>query len=468
MNNFTKSLLTFLIGFSLFIVTPPDGLSVKAWHMFSIFFATIVGIILKPFPMPVVSLIGLLTCILTKTLDAKVEAFSGFSSPVIWLVVYVFFISRGFIKTKLGTRIAYYFVKLLGSHSIGLGYGMVLTELFTAPVIPSNAARAGGIVYPIMNSISSSLGSDNSTVESSRKIGSYLTQVCAHANLITSAMFLTAMAANPMAQSLASSYGINITWIGWFKAAIVPGIISLSLLPLFLYLIYPPKIKAITSAKKMANEKLNEMGKMSVHEWIMSFIFILMLGLWIFGDEIGVSSATTGLIGLTLLILSGILSWKDILDEKQAWDTLIWFAILVSMATFLQSFGFVEWISGLIGGFFIGISWKVSLLGLVLIYFYSHYFFASNTAHVGAMYSAFLGVAIFCGVPGLLAALVFSFCSSLFSSMTHYGSSSSVVLFASGYVSVANWWRIGFLVSVFNLIIWGITGGFWWKAIGLW
>jgi DASS family divalent anion:Na+ symporter len=436
--------------------------------MFSIFIATILGIILKPFPMSVVALIGLLAAILTKTLDGDAQAFSGFASPVIWLIVYVFFIARGFIQTRLGNRIAYHFVKLLGGHSLGLGYGMVLTELFIAPVIPSNAARAGGIMYPIMQSIATSLGSEPTSEESARKLGGYLAQVCCHGNLITSAMFLTAMAANPMAQSLASAYGIDITWMNWFQAAIVPGLLSLFILPLFLYIVYPPRLKKLTFAKKMAEEKLQDMGPMSRNEWTMSAIFILMLVLWIWGGAYGINSATTGLIGLLLLIFSKILSWNDILDEKQAWDTLIWFAILVSMAKFLQTFGFVDWFSGNIGALFKGIAWPKAFLGLILVYFYSHYFFASNTAHVGAMYAAFLGVAVFCGVPSLLAALVLGFCSSLFSSMTHYGSSACVVLYGSGYVPITTWWGLGLLVSVMNLLIWGISGAFWWKTLGLW
>ena len=105
---------------------------------------------------------------------------------------------------------------------------------------------------------------------------------------------------------------------------------------------------------------------------------------------------------------------------------------------------------------------------LTLIYFYSHYFFASNTAHVSAMYAAFLGVAVTVGTPPLLAALLLGFFSNLFSSMTHYSTGPAPVLFGAGYVKVADWWRLGALISVVNIIIWLGLGGVWWKIMGLW
>ena len=52
-----------------------------------------------------------------------------------------------------------------------------------------------------------------------------------------------------------------------------------------------------------------------------------------------------------------------------------------------------------------GLSWQSSFGIIVLLYFYSHYLFASGAAHIGAMYTAFLSVAVACGTPGLLAAV---------------------------------------------------------------
>jgi divalent anion:Na+ symporter, DASS family len=445
----------------------PDGLDPRGWHLLAIFVATILGLIFKPLPMGAVALISMAVAILTGTLQLESEALGGFSSCVIWLVVTVFFIARGFIKTQLGTRIAYFFVRMLGKSSLGLSYGLVTTELIIAPFIPSSAARAGGIMYPILKAIAEALGSHPHDA-SSKKIGAFLTQTTFHGNLITSAMFLTAMAANPMMQSFAQAQDIHITWGNWALAASLPGLVSLVIIPFLIYVIYPPEVKKLQGATDLAQRKLHEMGSMSRAEWMMTLIFLLMLVLWVFGEQVGINSTTTALVGLCLLLLSKILTWEDILNEKEAWHTLIWFAILVMMAKYLQVFGIIAWFSGIVSGSVVGMSWQWSFAILTLIYFYSHYLFASNTSHISAMYAAFLAVAVAAGTPPLLAALSLGFCSSLFAAMTHYGSGGSVVFFGTGYVPIGTWWSLGLVISIVNLLIWFGVGSLWWKAIGIW
>jgi len=462
----TKLLALFIIGFAINMLPIPAGVDVKGWNLFSIFVATIVGLILKPLPMGSVALIGMSFATITGTLDMNKEALSGFSSPIIWLVVFVFFIARGFINSGLGNRIAFIFMRLLGKHSLGLGYGIMLTELMMAPVIPSNAARSGGVLLPILKSISKCMGS---SVEdgTERKLGAYLTQVCFQGNLITSAMFLTAMAANPMAVQAALKHGINLTWGGWLMASCVPGLLSIAVIPLVLYLIYPPQLKRLDGAVEMAKEKLFEMGPMKRQEIIMLGVFAVMLFLWIV-EPYKISSCSTGLLGLSLLFITGVLSWEDVVQEKEAWHTMIWMSILIMMSVYLEKYGLVDWFSGCVSVAVSGWHWVSAFLALSLIYFYSHYFFASNTAHVSAMYAAFLAVAIGAGTPPMLAALVLGFFGSLFSSMTHYGTSAAVILFGAGYVKIGDWWRVGLIISFVNIIIWLGAGSLWWKAIGIW
>jgi divalent anion:Na+ symporter, DASS family len=463
----TRWLIPLVIGAIIWFIPPPEGVEQNAWQLFAIFVATIVGIIAKPLPMGAVAMIGIMMTAATNTLSVG-NALSGFGNTVIWLIVLAFFISRGFIKTGLGARIAYLFMAVLGKKSLGLSYGLVASDLVLAPAIPSNTARAGGVVFPILVSIAKAYGS-NPDDGTHRKLGAFLTKAAFQGTIITSAMFLTAMAANPLAAELAGAQGIEITWGSWAIAALVPGIISLILIPLLIYKIYPPEITETPAASQIARDKLAEMGKMKTSEWIMLATFFLLLGLWIFGPNLWAMSATTAaLIGLAVLLLTTVLSWNDVLNERGAWDTLVWFAALVMMATQLNTLGMIPWFSERMGVAVGGYNWVTAFLILSLVYFYSHYFFASNTAHVSAMYAPFLAVAIVVGAPPLLAALVLAFFSNLFSSMTHYGTGPAPVLFGSGYVPMADWWRIGALISVVNIVIWLGIGGIWWKILGLW
>lgn len=459
-------LLSIAIGLALWFTPPPTGVDLKAWHLLAIFVSTIFAIVTKPFPTGAVTLGGLLACLLTNTLSFT-EAFSGYSSDVVWLVVLAFFIARGFIITGLGMRFAYLFIKLFGKKTLGLAYGMTLTELILAPAIPSMTARTGGIIYPILQSLAKAFGSDPHNGTAS-KMGTFLILSAFQASCITSAMFLTAMAGNPLIAELAMPSGVTITWGNWALAAIVPGLISLMVVPFIIYKISPPTVKETPDAKEFAVGKLQEMGKIKKNEWIMLGTFCLLLILWVFSDQVGVKPAVTALLGVCVLLFSGVLTWKDVLKEDNAWDTLIWFATLLTMAGYLNKLGLTTWFSNWIVGSIDGYNWIIAFSVLSLIYYFSHYFFASMVAHIGAMYSAFLVVSIALGAPPMLAALVLAFISNLFGGLTHYGSGPAPILFGSGYVTIGNWWKIGFVSAIANIIIWLGLGGAWWYFLGYW
>jgi DASS family divalent anion:Na+ symporter len=465
--NYKKFLVPVLVGIILWLLSPikPAGISITAWHMFAIFVATIIGCITQPLPIGAVAVIGFTLTVITGEVPME-TAISGFGNNSIWLIAMAFFISRGFIKTGLGTRIALNFVKMFGKKTLGLAYSLIGVDLVLSPATPSNTARAGGIMYPIINSLSRSFGSSPES-HTERKMGSFLIFSEFHGNIITSAMFLTAMAGNPLAQSLAKGAHVSITWMNWFTAALIPGILSLIVVPFIIYKLYPPEIKETPNAREWAENQLDDLGKMSRAEKFMSGIFLVSLILWVLGGTLNVDATLTAFIALTLLLITGVLSWSDILQEKGAWNTLVWFSILVMMAGQLNTLGFIPWLSRFISGGLHGMNWAIVLIVLILAYFYSHYLFASATAHVSAMYSALLGVALVSGVPALLAALMLGFFGNLFASTTHYSSGPAPILFSSGYVPQKAWWKMNAILALVYFIVWLGLGSLWMKLIGL-
>ena len=456
---------TFLVGILIWFCPHTSEIPEKAWHMLAIFVATILGIILKPFPIGAMAILSIAVATLTKTLSLE-ETLAGFQSSIVWLVVFAFFISRGFIKTGLGNRIAYYFVALFGKRTLSLSYSLLCSDLLLAPAIPSVTARTGGVVFPIAKGLSKSFGSDPELGTESR-IGSFLLFVAYQGSVITSAMFLTAMAANPFLVGLLKEMGYTITWGRWALAALLPGALSLIAMPWIVYKLMPPAIKKTPHAAEIARKKLDEMGKLSGKECLMLSIFVLLLILWIFGTVFHIHATVAALFGLALILLFNILEWKEVTHEASAWDTFIWFSVLIMLATSLSRLGLTAWFSEHAVQMVGGMSWPPAFAILALLYFYTHYFFASNTAHVGALFPAFLMVAIGLGTPAPYAIFVLAFFSSLAGGLTHYGSGPAPVYYGSGYIELKQWWKVGFLLSVVNIAIWVGIGSLWWKLLGL-
>lgn len=463
--------LAFALG--MLCLPMPAGLSPQGWHLLIIFITTILALIIKPLPMGAVAVIAMLVAILSNTLELQ-TAFSGFQSLTVWLVLFALFIAKGFAVTGLGKRIAYFFSYMLGKSSLGLSYGLVATDLIIAPATPSVTGRIAGIVFPILKGLANSYQSFPNC-SSSRRIGGFLTIVAFQSSVITSSMFLTAMAANPILFKLTSDQNLELSWVKWALAAMVPGALSLILMPIIVYLFYPPEIKRTPDAPTIAHEQLQLMGKVTMREWIMVFTVLVLLTLWIFGGildsyfHIPLKDAVIGaMVGLAILLVTGVLDWKKLVKMDTAWETFTWFCVLIMLAGNLNSLGVVAWFSDLVQAQFNGVRWTIAFPVIALIYFYSHYFFASSTAHVLSMYTPFLLLAIGLGTPPMLAALTLIFFSNLFGGITHYSLAPAPLLYGEGYVDIKDWWKLGFIVSLMNITIWSTVGVLWWKFLGFW
>jgi DASS family divalent anion:Na+ symporter len=286
---------------------------------------------------------------------------------------------------------------------------------------------------------------------------------------VTAAMFFTGQASNPLAARMATEqFGYTVTWTGWFLAGLVPGLCSLALNPYIVFRLNPPEIRKTPEASAFAARELKSMGPMRGAEWTVMAVFALVCGLWITSPFHKMDIAVTALLGSSVLLVSGVLSWEDVKSERAAWDIFIWYGGLLRLGKALSEAGvtteFAKGVAAALGG----AGWATLFAGALLIYFYAHYGFASITTHLLAMYSAFLAVLVARGAP--LGLLVFAFAcfANLAAGLTNYGTTPSPMFFAQEYVSLKQWWKIGFVVSLANLAVWSTIGFAWWKLLGIW
>ncbi len=440
----------------------------KAWQCFAVFAATILALLLKPMPMGPSVLFGVVVLAAGNVLgvDSKESlkgALSGYGDTTTWLVVAAFLLGSAMVRSGLGRRIALGLAALLGRTVLGLAYAIAGAEFILGTMVPSNTARGGGVMAPIVNSLSLALGS--SPKENPKQAGEYLCLCGAHLNLIAAATFLTGMAANPL---IAKETGIDFDWGTWLLGSIVPALVSFLVLPLFLLKLAPPALKDAGAARKQAKTDLAEMGLWSWNEKIVLGVFVLMLGLWVSKPLHGLHTTTVALMGVSALIMTRAEKWKDMIGNKAAWDALIWLGGLISMADALKDLKFVGWFAEVKQAKVSGMDWLGALLILALIYFYSMYGFSMLTGHIKAMVAAFFLVAVGAGAPPMLTVALLAYFSNLCGCLTNYSTGPVVIYFGLGYVESARWFRIGFLVSLLHIAIWLGVGLPWWKFLGWW
>lgn len=221
-------------------------------------------------------------------------------------------------------------------------------------------------------------------------------------------------------------------------------------------------------ARAMARDELRKMGGLSRKEtWLVVILLFVMAG-WITSPWHGVSNTIVALAGVSALLLTGVISWEDLLAERRAWEALIWFGALIMMADRLLQVGVVKQLSEVAFRYVHGWPAIGALVALILIYLYIHYGFASMTAQVTALYPGFLAAALANGISPVVAALSLAYFSNLNAAMTHYGTGSAPVYLGTGYVSQRTWWKVGFLLSLVNVALWLGGGLLWWKLLGWW
>ena len=452
-------LIPVLVLLVVWFIPAPAGLSVEAWRFMAIFLAVVVGLIIEPVPAALVGLVGVslvaLLGLVGKTPAANVKwALSGFSNSIIWLIFAAFMFAMGYQKTGLGKRISLIMVKYMGKSSLGLGYAVAFADLVLAPFMPSNTARSGGTIFPIAINIPQIFNSlpDNEP----RKLGAYISWVAMAATCVTSSMFLTALAPNLLAVDLiGKGANVAISWGAW-ASIMVPLMLPLFLLtPLLAYIVYPPTQKHSPEAPIWAKAELQKMGSITFKEILMALFAVLALVLWIFGKEWKVDATMAAISIVSLMALTKVISWDDIIGNKGAWNVLVWFSTLVALASGLKDVGILTWIGKLAETSLTGLSPVMLMVSMLIIFFLLHYFFASITAHVTALLPVFIVIAVKFIAPEQLPSFMILVAGTLgiMGIITPYGTGPSPIWYGAGYISQARWWALGAIFGAIYLAV---------------
>jgi divalent anion:Na+ symporter, DASS family len=448
------------------LVAVPAGLDGRSWSLLVLFFASLAGLALQPAPMGVIFIGALAIAAATGTITAT-QTLAGYSNSVLWLIIIAFMFARAFVKTGLGRRIALLMIERIGTNSLRLGYCLSLTDLILALITPSNTARTGAIVFPIAIGLAQESGSYPGATAS--RLGAFLLFTAQQVNLVTSALFLTAMASNPLAVEFARQIaGVQISWGSWLAASCIPGLASMAVIPWFIYKRYPPEIRDTPRARKYAREELGKLGPASRQEKILVGVFVLLAAVWATSLLHNIDAMVAGLGGLFVLLLTQVLSANDLAEESRAWETFIWWGGMLSIVTALNQSLVPKWFTAHMSSALADASPSAALLLVVIVYTYIHYAFAGQTAHVVALYIPFLTIAVGAGAPAMLAALLLCFFSNLNSSLTQYSNGAAPIYYGAGYIDRRDWWRLGFEISLVHLFVWLGIGLPWWKFLRIW
>jgi DASS family divalent anion:Na+ symporter len=451
-------LLTLALVLGLWFWPVPEGLTRPAWHLFALFAGAIFAVVAGALPILTSSVLALAAAVLTRTL-APGDAYSGFANGTILLIVVAFLVARAVVQCGLGQRIGHLVVSLFGRSTLGLVYSIFLVDGVIAPAFPSNTARSG-VLYPLAFSLADSAGARPDD-PSRRRLGGLLMFSGIASLSLSSALWLTAMAANPLGAEIARPFGVEIDFASWLVASAAPTLTAMVLLPLLLYRIMAPEVTKTPEAPKAARAALKALGPFTGGEKIVSAIFVVMVALWAMSATLKIDSTAVAFLGLGVMLATGVLTLQDIAGEGDVLATYIWFAVLFTLSGQLNELGLMGYIGQRLAGALGGLPWLWAGLVLVVAYVLLHYLFVSQTAHLLALFGVFLDVGVKLGVPAAPLAFLLLFATNFFSGITPQGSSANLLFAGSGYLSQGDLYRLGAISTAFSLLVYILVGVPW-------
>jgi DASS family divalent anion:Na+ symporter len=454
----TRLLLVAACAIALAFVPPPAGVTTAAWHLFAVFLAAVAAVVAHAADLFTASLLALAAAVLTGTVTPK-EMYAGFSEDFILLIVVAFLISRSVIRSGLGARMALGLIRRLGTSTLGVAYSMAIVDLVIAPAFPSNTARSG-VLYPITTALCAGFGADPRTGNRAR-LGAFLNLSAMTGISLSSALWLTAMAANPAGAQIAGDFGVNISFGSWLLAASLPTLVSAALMPLLLMRLVRPEITRTPQAPRLAAEGLKAMGPMKASEWITGAVFLSMVVLWALPQGFHVDRVAVALGGLGILVISGIYPVADLRKEGEALEIWMWFSVLYTLSSLLNARGFMTYLGGHLAHTLQGLPPYMAYVCVVLTYVLFHYLFVSQSAHLLALYGVFLAVARQAGAPVTLTAYMLLFATNFFSCITPQGSSANVLFAGSGFLASSDIYKVGGAATALNTAVFLSVGTAW-------
>lgn len=450
------------IALAIWFAPPPGAVTAVAWHLFALFAATILGVVIGAFPIFTAAVIGLAAAVLSGTLTPE-AAYAGFANPTIVLIVVAFLVARAVEKSGLGERLGLRAIALFGRSTLGLAYSLFAVDAVIAPAFPSNTARSG-VLYPLARSVAEAAGATPGR-EDRRRLGRFLMFAGMASLALSSALWLTAMAGNPLGAEIARGHGVEIGFGRWLFASSLPTLLGMALLPLVLYRVIRPEVSATPGAPAEARKALQALGPPTREQKIVGVTFVGMVVLWGLAATLGLDPTAIAFLGLGVFLATGVLGLGEIAKEGDVLATFIWFAALYTMSDQLNRLGFMAFVGERLALRLGGLAPFAAGVTLVVVYTLLHYLFVSQTAHLLALFGVFLDVGVRLGVPAAPLAFQLLFATNYFAVITPQGSSANLLFTGSGYLTQRDLYVLGALTTAACLLLYLAVGIPWIRLV---
>ena len=462
--------VSMLVGAVILHLPLPDGLSRDGLTVLGMSIMAIILFVTEPIPLPTVSLLIISGEVLLLGHDSTAVAKSLMTDSVLFIMGSLM-LAVAVVKQKLDKRIAWLIIRVTGTRTSRICFGIALVSGILASFIGEHTVAA--MMLPVGITLVTLTSDDPKKV---RNLAAVLLFSIAYGASIAGIGTPSGGARNAIMIGYwkeffydptdPETYKFLIDYLRWMTIAYPMFLIQLPFVTMILLFTFRPEYRDLSRAVVKLRAQVQEQGSMKGADWMAIGLFFLVLLGWVFG------SATYGMglpaiLGAACFLIAGLVRWED-LNSGVNWGVVLLYAAAISLGLEMKDTGAARWVAesflamlapfGAAEGF--GLWAAVSVLTTAVTNT------MSNGAAVAVLGPIVLKMALVAGESPVVIGFITAI-SSAFAYLTVIGTPACTIVYASGYLKTTDFLKVGWKMVIMSTVIMLAVSAIYWPLLEL-
>ena len=311
----------------------PAGLSREALIVLTMSVVATILFITEPIPLPAVALLIILGQVFLLGSSSSDVAKTLWNDSVLFILGSLM-LAVAVVKQKLDKRIAWVIVRVTGTKTSSICFGISLVSGLLASFIGEHTVAA--MMLPVGITLVTLTSDDPKKV---RNLAAVLLFSIAYGCSVAGIGTPSGGARNAIMIGYWREFFYDptnpetqkfiIDYVRWMIFAYPMFLIQLPFVTLILFLTFKPEYRDLSRAVVKLRAQVESEGPMKTADWVSIILFLLVLIGWIFvSDSVGMG--TIAILGATTFLIAGLVRWEDI-NSGVNWGVVLLYGAAISL-----------------------------------------------------------------------------------------------------------------------------------------
>ena len=449
-------LIIALMGFVLYQLPYPDGISNAGYRTLILSIIVISLIITEPVPLPAVALLIAVLEVAFHIAPAA-EVAKTYMNDSVFFIMGSLMMAVAIVHQGLDTRLALGIIRLTGNKVKNIVFGFTCISALLSSFIGEHTVVA--MMLPVGLSLVRNCGKQKPipnltalilfSIAYGSTIGSIGTPSGGARNAIMLEYWRTI-----------TESGITLTYFQWIIMAYPMVIIGMLSAAFLLQLAFKPEFTRMDTAVRRLKIQVAHKGKITGNEFLTILIFILVFLCWIFLNErYGLGIIAIG--GAFLYMATGLVEWKQV-SRNTNWGVILLFASVISLGVQMKNTGTALWLGSSLMSQFSPLIDQFTVIPYILNIFLTTLMsnLMSSSGTVAVLGPITLSMGGETAYMGMTTAI-----SSAFGYFSVIAAPACMIIYSSGLVKMTDFLKAGWRMAIMSTITLLLIYKFYWPLV---